>query len=241
MIGGRMITTVLFDLDGTLLPMDQELFIKAYFKALRDKLVPFGYDGDEIVDVVWKGTAAMVLNDGSCKNETAFWRVFASHFGEERMNADIPLFDEFYKKDFDEIKPLLGYDATAASTVNRLKEKGLRLVLATNPVFPAAAVEKRVSWAGLSIKDFELYTTYSNSSFCKPSVGYYTEILEKLKLSPESCLMVGNDVEDDMIAATLGMKVFLLTSCLINKKGVDISVYPNGGFAELYRYIEENV
>ena len=39
-----MIKTVLFDLDGTLLPMDQDNFVKAYFKNLAIKLAPHGYD-----------------------------------------------------------------------------------------------------------------------------------------------------------------------------------------------------
>ena len=49
--------------------------------------------------------------------------------------------------------------------------------------------------------------------------------------------MVGNDVGDDMVAQELGMKVFLLTDCLINKHNVDISVYPHGSFEELMEYI----
>ena len=50
--------------------------------------------------------------------------------------------------------------------------------------------------------------------------------------------MVGNDVGDDMVAQKVGMKVFLLTDCLINKSEEDISKYPNGSFDELMNYIE---
>ena len=57
-------------------------------------------------------------------------------------------------------------------------------------------------------------------------------------LEGEDCLMVGNDVGEDMIAATLGMKVFLLTDCLINQSGKDIGQYPHGGFDELKGYVE---
>ena len=85
-----------------------------------------------------------------------------------------------------------------------------------------------------------LYTTYENSGFCKPNPKYYSEILEKLNLDPEDCLMVGNDVIEDMVAQKLGMKVFLLTDCIINKENKDISQYPNGGFDELIKYLEEN-
>lgn len=49
--------------------------------------------------------------------------------------------------------------------------------------------------------------------------------------------MVGNDVGEDMITQQLGMKVFLLTDCLINKQNADISQYPNGGFPELAYFL----
>ena len=50
--------------------------------------------------------------------------------------------------------------------------------------------------------------------------------------------MVGNDVGDDMVAENLGMKVFLLTDCLINKTEHDRSDYPHGGFDELLQFID---
>lgn len=112
------------------------------------------------------------------------------------------------------------------------------MVLATNPIFPAVATRKRVVWAGLSVNDFELVTTYENSHSCKPNPAYYREILQKIGVSSEACLMVGNDVTEDMVAKTLGMKVFLLTDCLINKDNLDISRYPNGGYDELIAYIQ---
>ena len=49
--------------------------------------------------------------------------------------------------------------------------------------------------------------------------------------------MVGNDVGEDMIAQQLGMKVFLLTDCIINKEEKDIAKYPQGSFEELKEYI----
>lgn len=100
------------------------------------------------------------------------------------------------------------------------------------------ATESRIKWAGLDKADFELYTTYENSHYCKPSPAYYGEILEKLSLEPAECLMVGNDASEDGAAQELGIKVFLLTDCLINKKGIDINAYPHGSFKELSEYIE---
>jgi FMN phosphatase YigB (HAD superfamily) len=56
--------------------------------------------------------------------------------------------------------------------------------------------------------------------------------------APEDCLMVGNDATEDMIAQTIGMKVFLLTDCLINKNNLDLSGYPQGNFDSLLDYIQ---
>lgn len=231
------IKTILFDLDGTLLPMDQDVFVKSYFGRLAAKLAPYGYEQQTLIKAIWGGTGAMIKNDGKKRNEEVFWEVFAQLYG-EKVKEDLPVFDEFYHREFNEVQKDCGFDPRAAQIVRRLKERGFRVVLATNPLFPAIATQNRIRWAGLTPEDFELYTTYENSSYCKPNPDYYREIMEKLDLNPEECLMVGNDVTEDMVTRKLGMQVFLLTDCLINKSGEDISVYPNGGFDELSAYLE---
>lgn len=231
------LTTVLFDLDGTLLPMDNDAFTKGYFKLLAAKLAPHGYDARQLVDGIWAGTAAMVANDGSQSNEAAFWKKFVGIFGEKAL-ADKPLFDEFYEKEFQTAKGLCGLNPNAAIAVHTVKEMGLRVALATNPIFPAVATQSRIRWAGLEPEDLELYTTYENIGFCKPNPDYYREIAERLGVRPEECLMVGNDVTEDMVASETGMQVFLLTDCLINKERKDISVYPRGSFRQLIDFIE---
>lgn len=231
------IKAVLFDLDGTLLPMDQDEFIGAYMKNLAAKLGPQGYDPQQLVGAIWKGTGAMVANDGSCSNEEAFWRVFCAIFG-EKAREDEPKFDEFYRTDFARVQQVCGFDENAARVIDLVKSKGLRVTLATNPIFPAVATRSRIRWAGLQPEDFELFTTYENSRFCKPNPDYYRDILAQMDLQPEECLMVGNDVGEDMIARQLGCDVFLLTDCLINKVDGNIEDYPHGGFAELLEYIE---
>lgn len=232
-----LIKAVLFDLDGTLLPMDQNLFMKAYFGGLAKRLAPRNYDPKGLVDAIWKGSAAMIKNDGSRKNEVAFWDAFATIFG-ERVKADEPYFDAYYREDFDLVKNVCGFSPMARKVVDRVKEKGLIPVLATNPLFPRIATEARTRWAGLDPKEFRLVTTYENSSFCKPNPKYYLEIVQEIGVKPEECLMVGNDVDEDMIAESIGMRVFLQTDCLINKDGKDISVYPSGGFAELIEFLD---
>ncbi|MBR4078779.1 MAG: HAD family hydrolase [Christensenellaceae bacterium] len=232
------LTTVLFDLDGTLLPMDQDIFVKDYFKRLAARIAPLGYDPKKLIDAVWRGTGAMIENTGKKTNEDVFWDVFASVFGED-ARRDEAQFKKFYEEEFDKVREVCGYDPHAAETVRALKEKGYRVVLATNPIFPAIATQKRIRWAGMEPEEFELITTYENISFCKPNPDYYREILSRIGAAAEECIMVGNDVGDDMVAEEIGMKVFLLPACLINKAEVDINRYPHGGFAELMEYIEK--
>ena len=227
------ITTILFDLDGTLLPMDNDEFTKGYFKLLVKKLAPYGYEPQKLIDGIWSGTAAMVKNDGTKTNEQAFWEKFSEMFGEKAL-ADKPLFDEFYENEFQNAKTFCGYNPKAAVAVHTIKEMDFRIALATNPIFPSTATESRIRWAGFEPNDFELYTTYENIGYCKPNPDYYREIAKRLGVSPEQCLMVGNDVTEDMEAAqTAGMSVFLLTDCLINKERKDISAYPRGSFEQL--------
>ncbi len=234
-----MLKMILFDLDGTLLPMDQEVFTKDYFKRLAAKLLPHGYQADQLVDGIWAGTAAMVKNDGTCTNEEAFWRRFVQIFGEKAL-ADKPIFDEYYRVEFQQVAEVCGCSAEAKATIEELKKRGYRIALATNPIFPAIATESRIRWAWLEPEEFELYTTYENTCYCKPNPDYYRDLLQRLDCQAEECLMIGNDVEEDMIAESIGMKVFLLTDCMINKKERDISVFPHGGFKDLLQYLDNN-
>ena len=231
-----MIKAILFDLDGTLLPMDQDLFVKAYLGGLAKHMAPHGYDPQKIVQALWEGTGAMVQNDGSSSNETLLWSVFCKYFGDHARKYE-PLFIHFYENEFQDIRHVCGFDVRAAETLAQIKEMGYRLILATNPLFPAIATHSRVRWAGLATDDFELITTYENSCHCKPNQQYYLDILDSQGLKPEECLMVGNDVTEDMVARTLGMKVFLLTDHLINKENRNIDEFPNGSFPELMDFI----
>lgn len=231
---------VLFDLDGTLLPMDQDIFIKKYFKTLSEKMVNHGYNAAELTKSVWQCTLAMINNDGKKTNKDVFWDCFEQIYG-NKLNDDISYFDEFYADNFDSIKQVCSFNAKAKQTVSLLQKQKITLILATNPIFPSVATEARIRWAGLQPEDFELYTTYENMHYCKPNLNYYNEILTLFDMSPDDCIMVGNDVGEDMVVSKTGMRTFLLTDCLINKNNTDISVYPNGSFDELQDFLIQNI
>ena len=199
-------------------------------------MIPRGYDSEKLIKVIWEGTGGMVMNSGDAPNEEAFWKIFFDRYP-ERNDEERKVFDEFYVINFDEAKDSCGFNPESGKTIKSLKDKGYDLILASNPIFPRIAQEKRMRWAGVDPNDFSYITTYENSCYCKPNPGYYREILQNMELKPEECLMVGNDVTEDMVAASLGMKVYLVTDWMINKEGKDISVYPHGSFEGLFEVL----
>ena len=149
-----------------------------------------------------------------------------------------PFFEDFYKNEFSNARAACSCTENAAKAVSFLKEKDVNLILASNPIFPMIAQKNRMTWAGVNPDDFSYITSYENSHFCKPNPAYYLEILEKNGLKADQCLMIGNDAIEDTAAVKAGMDVFLLTDCLLNKDGRDISVYKNGDYCDLIAYLK---
>lgn len=231
-----MKTTVMFDLDGTLLPFLQEDFIKLYFGGLCKKLVPYGYDPDGVVKNVWRGTKAMTVNDGSRLNSEAFWEVFRGAFPD--MPEVRPVTDEFYVKEFDAVKACMKYTPNHKPMIEKLKSAGAEIVLATNPLFPECAVHTRLAWVGLSVEDFRYITHYDNSTYCKPNPKYFTELLEKLGRKPADCVMIGNSVPEDILPTReLGIESFLLTEFAENPNNEDISKFNSGSVEDAINFV----
>ena len=231
-----MLNTILFDLDGTLLPMEQDAFIKAYVTQLCRRYMPCGFTKEQIIEAIWAGTLAMVKNDGSCHNEERFWASFADKLGD--VSAVQDSISDFYTQEFNEVQKITKPTALSRSIVDTLQTKGYELVLATNPLFPPVGVETRLSWIDLSPADFSLVTTYDNSTFCKPQIPYYEEILGKIGKAPEECRMVGNNPAEDMCAAKLGLDVYLVTDYIENEHHLPTKKYPQGSLSDVLTWAE---
>ncbi len=204
---------ILFDMDGTLLPMDTEAFLKLYIKALAGTLAPLGIAPDQLLAPFWAATKAMMTNDGSCLNADAFWSVFSQMTGVPRETVE-PVCDAFYTGAFLSCRAATGENPLAAQAIRLAHEKAEKVVLATNPLFPMAAQKTRMSWVNLSPADFDLVTHYTSDRFCKPNPAYYLSICERMGVDPGHCLMIGNDDREDMhAAAAAGMDCYLVTDC----------------------------
>lgn len=234
----KKITTVLFDLDGTLIGMDQDAFIRLYFDTVLDRLAALGYGRSEMYELLEQSIRATKTNDGAVTNEVRFWQTFDGLSGglSAVLRDEI---DSFYTDGFHGVLAGSCYPyPRACEIIECARRKGLHVVLATNPLFPAVATHQRIRLGGMDPADFDYITAYENSSACKPNPEYFRELLAKLGVSADECVMIGNDTRDDFSAHALGIPVFVLTECLINKDGVDLSAYPHGSFDEAISYIE---
>ena len=231
---------ILFDLDGTLLPMVQEEFVRYYMPLLAKAYMAEGIkiDPGEFIAAVWSGYEAMVKNDGTRTNREAFW----SHMKEQ---LPIPLDQaeeialKFYEDDFNKAICTTKPTELSDRVVKTAKKKGLETYLATNPVFPRCATLNRIRWAGLDAEDFRIITTYEKCVYCKPNPNYYEKILEKFDLNPAECLMVGNDVQEDLSIRTLGVRTFLVTDTMENRKNLPVDSEYTGSLADLLEFIEK--
>lgn len=236
----RAYKAVFFDLDGTLLPVDMDAFLQAYFKALGKYAAEHGQEPKQFTDALNKGVFAMIKEEGG-RNDERFWQTFCSvlGIGESEMPAYEQLMEGFYNTAFDELGALITPTPESAKVINLLKEKGYRLYLTTMPLFPRIAVEKRVQWAGCDPQVFERITTYDNSTSTKPHLEYYRENVEAIGLKPEEILMVGNNTREDLSAMKLGLDGYLVTDWLLNPDGFDIDSVKHGSMADFLKFVED--
>lgn len=231
-----MIKTILFDLDGTLLPMEADTLIKADLSGICVRLAHHGYGASNLGKAFQKAMIAMIHNQGQITNEEAFWHSFCEVFGDSVLN-DKELISHAYAEEFLTLKEHCGFNPQASECMLEIRKMGYPVILATNPVFPPKMTHARIRWAGLDPQMFDYITTFDNSSYCKPNPAYYADLLQTLNLKAEECIMVGNDTSEDLAAQQVGIRVFLITDCLINRDNKDISHIPHGSFPDLMNYI----
>nr|MDD6335864.1 HAD family hydrolase [bacterium] len=228
---------VFFDLDGTLLPMDADIFARTYMGSISrwaQDLLP----RDKTPGIIWSGVEAMMKNnDASRTCEQVFIQHFEKTTGLEWGKA-CPVFESYYRADFEATLASCKPDARAAQAVELVRQKGMMAVLATNPLFPAVATYRRIGWAGINPAHFTHVTTYEGCPFCKPNPRYFAWLMHHLRLDACDCAMVGNDADEDVrCAKSLGIRTFFLTETPIMRGG-NPGAEAEGGFDALIRWLE---
>lgn len=235
----RSYKAVFFDLDGTLLPIDMDRFLKEYFDDIAALAQARGYDPQRFVHAVGVGVRSMATSQGGLNCER-YWATFMEQMGEGDLAEYQRFMDEYYDKHFGSLGSLVpNPNPDAARAVATLREKGYTLFLTTMPLFPRTAVEKRLEWAGVPASSFARITTYDNSTSTKPHLAYYQENLEVVGLPAEEVLMVGNNTREDLAAMKLGCDGYLVTDWLLDPDGFDIESVKHGSLAQFAQFAEE--
>ncbi|WAH36568.1 HAD family hydrolase [Alicyclobacillus dauci] len=232
-----MINTLLFDLDGTLLPFDVHPFMQGYFERLVPTLVDH-YEPTAVTAWILDATQKVVENESpQLTNMEKFRRaLFGGNVDDE--SRVWPIFEQFYRTTFEELRHLTHPTKIAREICRTATAKGYRVVLATNPIFPDIATNARMRWAEIDDVAFELVTTMENSHFCKPNPKYYLEVAEKVGAAPSECMMFGNDVQEDGAAGYVGMHTFLVTDYVIDRNLGTFDFDQQGTLSEVLDYVK---
>jgi len=231
-----MLNTILFDLDGTLLSIDHKQFGKIYFGGLSSHFTDM-YPPEELIRLILDATEAMVADLSDKTNETVFMESLETKVN-ERLGEMQGRFRLFYEKDFDQLRSAVVKNEIIIETISILKSKGYQLVIATNPMFPKIAIEKRINWTGLNRSDFSYVTSFEANHFCKPQKEFFIEILKDINKSPEECLMVGNDAQEDMAAKLFNIETYLITDYLIHRHDGPLVADNTGTFLDFLKFVK---
>ena len=202
-----MLNAIFFDLDNTLILFDETRFFKAYLEKITSAfsdLMPEALFQKYLL----KASQALMTKDGSLSNAEYFMNIFSRDLKDRRTEL-WQRFEKFYESEFDQFQSIVSGVPGIHEVFTRLKDSDLKLVVATNPMWPMSAQTIRLKWAGLEKIPFDFISDIENMSYCKPRLEYYQEICRKIDVDPQHCVMVGNDPVNDMIAANLKMKTYL--------------------------------
>jgi len=208
-------TTLFFDLDGTILGMDDKEFNEQYFKGLGETMAHL-VEPKLTKKAVYQSFIAMIDQINTKTNKEKFFESYYQLTGIDESTLST-LVAPYYQERYQQLRQYTWPVESVIEAVKYLKQRGYQLILATNPVFPAVATHQRVQWTGLKVEDFLTVTTYEDQYACKPNKEYFAQLTEKYDLDPKDCWMIGNDAQEDMIASELGFRTVLLTDNLIDR------------------------
>ena len=97
---------ILFDLDSTLLQMNQDEFLKCYFSDVQKIISGYGYDSKEFMDVFQKSAYSILNSDGIHTNEELFWKAFSNKYDDLDKINSLSFLDDVdqYKKYNEELR-----------------------------------------------------------------------------------------------------------------------------------------
>lgn len=253
MIDFSTITTLLFDIDNTLILLDENEFLQVYSKLIHGFFKDELPDIQKFVEILMESTAKMYEKEPmELSTLSKFAQEFSFKSGLTREEI-VRRFLSFYETDFQQVRSVFS-PVPIAKTLLFLASKYFTLVAATTPLFPAIANEKRLEWADLSTIPWIEITSADDYHFSKPHIEYYQELLDRINKKASECLIIGNDPVNDMVAGKLGIKTFLVVDDKDNNKKtakviqtsldnekLDFPVDYSGSLVDFYNSLKEHI
>lgn len=227
------------DLDNTLLPViTQDDFVRIWFSDVAKKFYDRKLNQAVALNAINEGCRAMMLNDGKKRNNEVFYDVATEKSGYSKELLEEVLTD-YYDTTFSNVKSITEDNPYAPEIARLMKEKATYTAIATMPLFPLAACDRRMRWTGISADRFDLVTSFDQSSYAKPNPLYFQEIIDRFGVKPQETLMIGNDVREDMIPCrAIGADVFLVTDHIISHD-LDFKRFRQGTYPELVKFLNQ--
>lgn len=200
--------TLLFDLDDTLLNTNLESFVPAYFQALTRHLEPVALP-TVTLRALMQGTRLMTETaDPTRTLQDVFDSCFYPTLGAAKETLASSL-ASFYAETFPTLQTHTTPNPEAAPLIEWALSQGYRVAVATDPLFPQVATLQRVRWAGLNPDDFAVISAFEDFHFSKTHPAYFAEMLGRMGWSDGPVVMVGNDMNRDILPAQrLGLKTY---------------------------------
>lgn len=204
---GRKFKYLLVDLDGTLLdawnvPAHLEFVARTYF-ALRKHARP-----SQILTMLYRFGRELEKPPVDLTNYQRGVQIVMENLGVSEENAK-----KILKHEVPQIFPKLSryfYPRRGAKDFVEWARSKYTLILATNPVWAEEIIRLRLDWAKIEPTVFRSITHAVRMHACKPLKEYYEEIIQQEELNPAECLLIGNDLRQDLPAVQVGISVFIV-------------------------------
>jgi FMN phosphatase YigB (HAD superfamily) len=208
-----MTLTLLLDLDDTLLGNQADTFVSFYTRLLARHLSA-SVEPKLLVQQLQAATSYMLAHQRPDHTlEENFDSFFYPKIGLSKAVAQ-PILDDFYNQSFPTLKQYTQTIPASADLVKGAFERGYRVAIATNPLFPLTAILQRLNWAGTDPQDFPfaLIPDYEAFHFAKPNPAFFAELLARLDWPDGPVVMVGDSIDNDVTAARqMGLAAFWIS------------------------------
>jgi len=207
-----MIKAVLLDMDNTVLKNPDRAFATAFLTKFEQHFeTNLAVQGSALV---FRRLISLFSRGriGDESNSELTVRTMAETTGQSPEKIRTTL-NQFYDEIYPFLQSCIQPVAGVVKLIEELRDAGHKVIIATNPIYPASAVKQRLMWANLPAQDadYDFITSADNMHYAKPDPAYFAEILGRIGVEPDETIMVGDSFRNDIRPAqTIGIHTYHL-------------------------------